>query len=82
MYGREYQRDGKIYRKSPDQDLDSLFKYMQSPNPGVEPTCRLLIVRDKTNYTTVSLVINIPLQPQDELTIEYRGLYWQIFWHT
>jgi hypothetical protein len=46
MYGCEYQRDGKTYRKSPDQDLDSLLRYMQSPNPGEEPTCcRLLILR-------------------------------------
>jgi hypothetical protein len=28
----------------------------------------------------VSLGINRPLQPQDELTIEYGGPYWQIFW--
>jgi hypothetical protein len=75
MYGCEYQRDGKTYRKSPDRDLDSLLRYMQSPNLGEEPTCRLLIVRDKTNYTMVSLCANRPLQPQDEQTIEYGGPY-------
>jgi hypothetical protein len=58
MYGCEYYRDGKLYRKSPDQDLDSLLKYMQAPNPGEEPTCRLIIVRDKAKSTMVSLFIN------------------------
>jgi hypothetical protein len=63
MYGCEYQRgDRKINRKSPDQDLDSLLRYMQSHNPGEEPTCRLLIIKDKTEHTTVSLGINRPLQ--------------------
>jgi hypothetical protein len=80
MYGCEYQRNGRTYRKSPDQDLDSLLRYMQSPNPGEEPTCRLLITKDKPDNTTVSLGINRPLQPLDELTIEYGGPYWQIFW--
>jgi hypothetical protein len=61
--------------KSPNQDLDSLLRYMRSPHPGEEPTCRLLIVKDKTNYTTVSLVINRPLQPLEELAIEYGGHY-------
>jgi hypothetical protein len=36
MYGCEYYRDGKLYRKSPDQDMDSLLRYMQAPNPGEE----------------------------------------------
>jgi hypothetical protein len=81
MYGCEYLRDGKLYRKSPDQDMESLLRYMQAPIPGEEPTCRLVIVRDTANYTKVSLFINKPLQPQEELTIEYGGLYWQIFWH-
>jgi hypothetical protein len=30
MYGCEYQRDGKTCRKNPDQDLDSILRYMQS----------------------------------------------------
>jgi hypothetical protein len=82
MYGCEYYRDGKLYRKSPDQDMESLLRYMQAPNPpGEEPTCRLVTVQDKANYTKVSLFINKPLQPHDELTIEYGGQYWQIFWH-
>jgi hypothetical protein len=51
MYGCEYYRDGKLYRKSPDQDLDSLLRYMQAPNPGEEPTCRLMIVKDKAKST-------------------------------
>jgi hypothetical protein len=81
MYGCEYSRNGILYRKSPDQDLESLLRYMQAPSPGEEPTCRLLISKEKANYTTVSLIINRPLQPHDELTIEYGGPYWQIFWH-
>jgi hypothetical protein len=39
MYGCEYYREGKLYRKSPDQHLNSLLRYMQAPNPGEEPTC-------------------------------------------
>ena len=81
MYGCEYYRDDKHYRKSPDQDLDSLLRYMQAPSPGEEPTCRLLITVDKANFTYVSLSILRPLQPEEELTIEYGGPYWQIFWH-
>jgi hypothetical protein len=39
-----------------------------------------MIVKDKAKSTTVSLFINIPLQPQEDLTIEYGGpCYWQIF---
>jgi hypothetical protein len=34
MYGCEYLRDGKLYRKSPNQDMKSLLRYMQAPNPG------------------------------------------------
>jgi hypothetical protein len=61
--------------------MESLLRYIQAPpNPGEEPSCRLLIVRDKANSTTVSLFINKLLQPQDELNIEYGGPYWQIFW--
>ena len=81
MYGCEYYRDDKHYRKSPDQDLDSLLRYMQAPSPGEEPTCRLLITEDKANFTNVYLSILRPLQPEEELTIEYGGPYWQIFWH-
>jgi hypothetical protein len=81
MYGCEYYRNGQLYRKSPDQDMESLLRYMQAPNPGEEPTCRLFIVRDTANYTKVCLFINKSLQPNDELTIEYGGQYWQIFWH-
>jgi hypothetical protein len=80
MYGCEYYRDGKLYRKSPDQDMDSLLRYMQAPNPGEEPTCRLMIVKDKAKSTMVSLFINRPIQQQEYLTIEYGGPYWQIFW--
>jgi hypothetical protein len=46
-----------------------------------EPTCRLMIVRDKANHTTVSLFINRPIQPQEDLIIEYGGPYWQIVWN-
>jgi hypothetical protein len=81
MYGCEYYRDGKLYCKSPDQDMGSLLRYMQAPNPGEEPTCCLMIVRDKAKSTTVSLFINRPIQPQEDLTIEYGGPYWQIFWN-
>jgi hypothetical protein len=77
MYGCEYYRDGKLYRKSPDQDMDSLLRYMQAPNPGEE----LIIVKDKAKSTMVSLFINIPIQQQEDLTIEYGGPYWQIFWN-
>jgi hypothetical protein len=65
MYGCEYCRGGKLYRKSPDQDMDSLLRYMQAPNPGEEPTCRLMIVKDKAKSTMVSLFINRPIQTQD-----------------
>jgi hypothetical protein len=81
MYGCEYYRDGKLYRKSPDQDMDSLLRYMQAPNPGEESACRLMIVRDNTKSTMVSLFINRPIQTQEDLTIEYGGPYWQIFWN-
>ncbi len=80
MYGCEYERDGVRYRKSPDQDLQSLLRYMQAPNPGEEPTCRLLAVKDTKTTTTVSLFINRPIQPEEALTIDYGGPYWQIFW--
>jgi hypothetical protein len=81
MYGCEYYRDGTLYRKSPDQDLDSLLRDMQAPNPGEEPTCRLMIVRDKAKSTMLSLFINRPIQPQEDLTIEYGGPYSLIFWN-
>jgi hypothetical protein len=29
----------------------------------------------------VSLFINRPIQTQEDLTIEYGGPYWQIFWN-
>jgi hypothetical protein len=73
--------DGKLYRKSPDQDMDSLLRYMQAPNPGEVPTYRLMIVRDKAKSTMVSLFINRPIQSLEDLTIEYGGPYWQIFWN-
>jgi hypothetical protein len=38
-----------------------------------------MIVRDKAKSTMVSLFINIPIQTQEDLTIEYGGPYWQIF---
>jgi hypothetical protein len=82
MYRCEYCRGGILYRKSPDQDLDILRRYMQAPSPVNEPNCRLGIIRDTTNSTTASLFINRPLhQPQEDLTIEYGGPYWQIFWY-
>jgi hypothetical protein len=81
MYGCEYYRDGKLYRKSSDQDMYSLLRYMQAPNPGEEPTCRRIIVRDKAKSTMVSLFINRLIQTQEDLTIEYGGPYWQIFWN-
>jgi hypothetical protein len=65
-------RDGKLYRKSPDQDMDSLLRYMQAPNPGEVPTCRLMIVRDKAKSTImVSLFINRLrlIQTQEDLTM-------------
>jgi hypothetical protein len=40
----------------------------------------VMIVKDKAKSTTVSLFINRPIQPQEDLTIEYGGPYWQIFW--
>jgi hypothetical protein len=43
--------------------------------PGYEVT------KIACEVTKVSLFVNKPLQPQDELTIEYGGPYWQIFWH-
>jgi hypothetical protein len=61
--------------------MDSLLRYMQAPNPGEEPTCRLMIVKDKAKSTMVSLFINRPIQQQEDLTIEYGGPYWQIFWN-
>jgi hypothetical protein len=61
--------------------MDSLLRYMQTPHPGEEPTCRLMIVRDKAKSTMVSLLINRPIQPQKDLNIEYGGPYWQIFWN-
>jgi hypothetical protein len=74
-YECEYYSDGKLYRKSPDQDMDSLLRFMQAPNPGEESTCRLVIVRDKPKSTMVSLFINRPIQPQEDLTIAYGGPY-------
>jgi hypothetical protein len=77
MYGCEYCRDGELYRKSPDQDLDSLHL----------DTCKLPTqeksqhVRDKPKSTMVSLFINRPIQPQRDLTIENGGHYWQILWN-
>jgi hypothetical protein len=32
-----------------------------------------MIVREEANHTTVSLFINIPIQPQEALVIEYGG---------
>jgi hypothetical protein len=77
MYGCEYYRGGKLYRKSPDQDMDSLLRYMQAPNPGEEPTCRLMIVKDKAKST---IMVSL-FQQQEDLTVEYGGPYWQIFWN-
>jgi hypothetical protein len=48
-------------------------------NPGEEPTCRLLIEKDTTNDTKVSLYFNRQVQAHEDLTIAYGGPYWQMF---
>lgn len=80
MYGCEYVRAGVRYRKSPDRDLQSLLRYMQAPNPGEEPTCRLMAGRDTKTETRISLFINHKIRTNEALTIDYGGPYWQIFW--
>lgn len=70
MYGCEYIRNGQLYRKSPDQDLQSLLWYMQSPYVGEEPTCKLVVVKDTKTYTMISLFIDKQIQPHEELTID------------